>query len=216
MKINVQINRQENAEYYNCKLGDIIEVDFEFYVSAVVASEIGNSSLEACKAQAIAARTYALYRGVGSGKSISDLSTTAQAFRANRYDATHYCNALLGATLTEGQILVYNKKPICAVYSSCNGGQTVSYKEHWGSNIPYLISQPDEWTAATGKEKKGHGVGMSQVGAIEAAKRGIGYNKILQFYYPNTQLYKDYGQAIGQLQQIQNYLIEINKKIEGF
>ena len=44
MNINVQITRQENAEYFNCAIGDIVSVDFEQYVAAVVASEIGNSN----------------------------------------------------------------------------------------------------------------------------------------------------------------------------
>jgi peptidoglycan hydrolase-like amidase len=50
MKISVQITRQENANYFNKNINDIIQVEFEEYVAAVVASEIGNASLEACKA----------------------------------------------------------------------------------------------------------------------------------------------------------------------
>jgi peptidoglycan hydrolase-like amidase len=50
VKIKVEITRQENAEYFNTFIGDIVEVEFEEYVAAVVASEIGNGPLEACKA----------------------------------------------------------------------------------------------------------------------------------------------------------------------
>jgi len=50
MEIQVQITRQENADYFNVKVNDIVTVDFEQYVAAVVASEIGNAPLEACKA----------------------------------------------------------------------------------------------------------------------------------------------------------------------
>ena len=50
MKIQVQLTRTENAEYYNVEVNSIVEVEFEEYVAAVVASEIGNSYLEACKA----------------------------------------------------------------------------------------------------------------------------------------------------------------------
>jgi len=77
MEIQVQITRQENADYFNVKINDIVKVDFEQYVAAVVASEIGNSPLEACKAQAVAARTYAVKRGVLRGKPISDSSLVA-------------------------------------------------------------------------------------------------------------------------------------------
>lgn len=45
MNIKLQVNRQENANYFNVNLGDIIDIDFEDYLIAVVASEIGNSNL---------------------------------------------------------------------------------------------------------------------------------------------------------------------------
>ena len=32
----------------------------------------------------------------------------------------------------------------------------------------------------------GHGVGLSQVGAVEMAKSGFNYKEILNFYFPNT------------------------------
>ena len=90
MKIRLKIATQANAQYLNCNLNHIIEIDFEEYIARVVASEIGNASLEACKAQAIAARTFAVGRGVLNGKEISDSSASAQACRLNR---TEYENA---------------------------------------------------------------------------------------------------------------------------
>ena len=36
----------------------------------------------------------------------------------------------------------------------------------------------------------GHGVGMSQAGAVFMAKRGAGYEEILAHYYPGTELKK--------------------------
>lgn len=64
-------------------------MDFEEYVATVVASEIGNAPIEACKAMAIAARTYAVARGVLNGKVISDNASTAQAYRAVRNNYTN-------------------------------------------------------------------------------------------------------------------------------
>ena len=77
MKIKVKITRQENATYFNANVGDVVEVEFEEYVAAVTASEIGNGQLEACKAQAIACRTFAVNRGVLRGREISDSSSVA-------------------------------------------------------------------------------------------------------------------------------------------
>jgi peptidoglycan hydrolase-like amidase len=84
-----------------------------------------------------------------------------------------------------GQILTYNGKPISAVYSHSNGGTTRSSKEVWGNEYPYLIAQADPWDKET---KNGHGVGMSQAGAINAAKWGKNYKEILNFYYPGAKL----------------------------
>ena len=190
MKIQVVITTTENASFLNCDLHDIIEVEFETYVATVVASEIGNASLEACKAMAIAARTFAVSRGVLQGKAISDSASTAQAYRAVR---SHYENCNLAAKLTEGQILLYNDKIISAVYCDSNGGRTYSSQEKWGGVRPYLIAKDDPWTKLSGAAKNGHGVGLSQKGAIYAAKNGVNCADILNFYYPGTEIAYDYG-----------------------
>lgn len=221
MNIKVLITRQENANYFKCKINDVVEVPFEQYVAAVVASEISNSNLEACKAQAVAARTYAVNYGVLKGKVISDSSATVQAYRAPRYNIKTYPNCIQAAEETIGQILLYNNKPIAAVYSSCNGGRTVASSERWGSSKPYLIAQDDPWDAATKKEKNGHGVGMSQVGSVWAGNHNIDYRAILAFYYPHTQLCDNYGQTsaqeikikVEQLQQLKQQLIELQNQL---
>lgn len=186
MKIKVQITTQENIEFYKCKKNDIVEVDFEQYIATVVMSEIGTSNLEAAKAQAIAARTYAIYKGALAGKVISDSANVAQSYRAPRYASGLYPVCIQGADETAGQILTSDGKIINAVYCDSNGGRTYSAKEVWGSAKVYLVAQTDAWDAAAGKEKNGHGVGMSQSGCKYAAKQGIGYKEILSFYYPGT------------------------------
>jgi hypothetical protein len=184
--INVKFTRKENYEEFNCTPGRVMKVSFEDYVAAVVASEIGNSNIEACKAQAIAARTFAVNKGVLNGKTISDSSSSDQAFRITRLDDDLYPNAVRGAEMTSGKILTYNGKPIAAVYSACNGGHTVSAKERWGSERKYLPAQVDPWDNST--KRTGHGVGMSQRGAKAMAKAGKTYEEILAFYYPGTKI----------------------------
>jgi len=158
MKIQVCITTTENASFLNCDLHNIIEVEFEEYVATVVASEIGNAPIEACKAMAIAARTFAVSRGVLEGKAISDSASTAQAYRAVR---RNYTNCNKAAEETAGLVLTYNDETISAVYCDSNGGHMVSSKEKWGGDRPYLISKDDPWTKLSGKSKNGHGVGLS-------------------------------------------------------
>lgn len=210
MNIKVQITTQENMDFYKCAKGAIIEVEFEQYVATVVASEIGTTNLEAAKAQAIAARTYAIYKGVLNGKAISDSPAVAQAYRAQRYASGQYPTCIQGTNETAGQILTYEEKAINAVFSACNGGRTYSAKEVWGGTKIYLIAQPDPWDTATGKKKNGHGVGMSQVGCKWAAKNGVKYKEILAFYFPKTTLVYNYGQKnqnVDMLKQIRDLII---------
>lgn len=186
MDISVRITREENAQYFGVSVGDVVQVPFEQYVAAVVASEIGNALLAACEAQAVASRTFAVSKGVLDGKTISDASSSDQAYRASRIASGLYPNAEKGTKDTKCEILTYNGKPINAVYSACNGGHTVSSQERWGSYRPYLPSQDDPWDDST--KRTGHGVGMSQRGAKAMAKAGMNYREILSSYYPGTEI----------------------------
>lgn len=187
MKIKVKITTQENIDFLGCKANDVIDIELEDYVATVVASEIGNVPLNACKAQAIAVRSFAVARGVLNGKVISDNSSTAQSYRAKR---NNYVNCVTAAQATEGQVLTYEGKVISAVYCDSNGGRTYSAEEVWGGKREYLIAREDPWTRAIGAKKSGHGVGLSQKGAIYAAKQGVDFEDILSFYYPNTSIIK--------------------------
>lgn len=71
MLITIKLSRNENIQHYK---KSIITIDIEEYLKGVVSSEIGNASLEACKAQAIAARTFALIKYSKSGQ-ITDQSS---------------------------------------------------------------------------------------------------------------------------------------------
>ena len=182
MNIRVKITTNENMKYFNCEKDTVIDVDFEEYVGIVVASEIGNAPEEALKAQAIASRTYACAQGVLTGKVISDNASKAQAFRGPRIS---YKNCQAAAKATEGQVLMYGGKYASTYFCHSNGGRTYSSEEVWGGVRNYLIARKDPWTT---EKKNGHGVGMSQVGAISAAKDGVKFREILSFYYPKTTL----------------------------
>ena len=196
MKIKVTLHRTENCKHFGVGPGDEIALDVEEYVRGVVPSEIGNAHVEACKAQAVAARTMATHYA-GKGWAISDQSSSAQAYRVERALSDNYPNAREAVEATAGEVLTYDGKVLDTVsYSASNGGHTVSAKERWpgGGGRAWLISQPDPWdAAATGGKRTGHGVGMSQAGAKYAAQRGVTYDHILAFYYPKTSITASYG-----------------------
>lgn len=205
MNIKVKITTQENMKFYNCPKDTIKEIELEAYVGTVVASEMGNAPIEALKAQAIASRSYACAQGILSGKVISDNASKAQAFRAPR---CIYKNAQEAAEATAGQVLTYGGKYASTYFCHSNGGRTYSSEEVWGGKRNYLIARKDPWTT---EKKNGHGVGMSQVGAIAAAKQGIKFREILSFYYPYTTLKQIEMKSEN---EIEKTIEEIKKQVE--
>jgi hypothetical protein len=200
VNIKVKLSLKGNLTHFGKKAGDVVTVPFEDYIKAVVSSEISNAPLEACKAQAVAARTFA-YPSARDGKVISDSGGSDQAFIAARMtNRKNYPNAHQAVEDTTGQILAYQDKPIGkhAHFSSANNGTTKNKRYKWPNekDQPYLPMQPDPWTTAELARRKaageqikfGHGVGMSQYGAMYAARQGVGYQNILAFYYPGTTL----------------------------
>lgn len=185
MKVKIKITRSENASHYGVTVNSEIEEDLEIYVAAVVASEIGNAPLEACKAQAVVSRTF-VYRYVLKDKAIPD-NSSAQAFRIVRYsDSYKICKQATEAT--KGLILFYKNTPADTYFCHANGGMILSSQEKWGGARDYLVSKPDPWDSATHTNRSGHGVGMSQIGAKYAANQGVSYKEILDFYYSGTVL----------------------------
>ena len=179
MKIKVKLTGSRNAAYYSVAVGDVAEIELEEYLHGVVAAEIGNAPLEACKAQTVASRTTA-YPYYSAGKVISDSSKSAQCFNAERAHSSKYPNAFQAVADTADEVLQYNGKVIvpCS-FSSSNGGRTTSSQERWGGARAWLIEQKDEWDdAVTHGRKTGHGVGMSQAGAKHAAAIGKSYTEI--------------------------------------
>jgi SpoIID/LytB domain protein len=155
MKIKVKITLAGNMKYYNCPKDTIKEIELEDYIKCVVASEIGNAPLEACKAQAVASRTFVVARGALDGIVISDAAAKGQAFIASRNNYS-ICNRAVEET--EGEVLMYGGRYASTYFSHSNGGRTYSCEEVWGQKRPYLIARKDAWT----KEKKnGHGIGLS-------------------------------------------------------
>lgn len=158
-------------------------LDIEDYIQGVVPSEMPSKwSYEAHKAQAVAARSYALSN---LGKRAShgyDLKDTPedQAYGGASAESAQTNRAVQE---TKGIVLVYDLKIIPAYYSASAGGQTSSSGDVWTKNLPYLQSVP----SYDGNIKKnGHGVGMSQHGANNLAKNGYNAYQILQYFYKGT------------------------------
>lgn len=181
--------------------GDRVEtLPLEDYVYGVVAAEMPAAFPDAAlEAQAVAARTYALYqKSAGKhadvGGDVCGESTCCQAFITQEElntrwggDSAFYTQKLHAAVeRTAGEVLTYEGELAAAVYHASSDGATRSASEVWGGSQPYLaaVSTPEE----TGQ--KGHGVGMSQRGAEALAREGADYRAILAHYYSGVELTK--------------------------
>jgi len=124
----------------------INHIFLEHYLYGVVPYEMSNSwPMEALKAQAIAARTYAVK--CRTSLSYFDLydTETSQVYRG--YNPS-WQNAIKAVDETYGMVLKYGSEFASTYYSSSNGGRTESCDNLWGENVPYLIVQDDPFDVA--------------------------------------------------------------------
>jgi hypothetical protein len=177
--------------------GQVVTMELEEYLRGVVPSEMPAAQpIEALKAQAIAARCYAL-----------------RAIQSPRHDnadicATQHCQVWTLKTDprsdqavadTKGVIATYDAQLISAYYfgrcdglSSRNSEQAYYSTDNWKtcqvrgwSVVPYCRAVPCTGHAphTSNCGFYGHGVGMCQTGAVELAKQGKSYQDILERYY---------------------------------
>ncbi|TDT50834.1 SpoIID/LytB domain-containing protein [Fonticella tunisiensis] len=135
---------------------EINTINIEDYLKGVVPYEMSNSyPLEALKAQAVAARNYAL-ANMGKYNSYGydiDDTISNQVYRGYN---SYYANAIRAVEETRGMVLLYGDKLVNAYYSASNGGYTEASENVWLSSLPYFNAKPDaydkdpsyDWTAS--------------------------------------------------------------------
>ena len=143
--LRVQKNTKPNILY----LINIIEL--EDYLKGVVSNEMPTHfGLEALKAQAVAARNYAIMPRTKVSKAYDVVDSVASQVYFGYNTETELGNKAVKET--EGIIAIYNHQPILALYSSCAGGYTENYsyafsdpdtKQFPAPLKPYLMSKPD-------------------------------------------------------------------------
>jgi stage II sporulation protein D len=120
-------------------------VDLEDYVAAVVASEVPHSwPEEALRAQAVAARTFAVAQKVAQGKGARahlGASVLDQVYKGAAHPAK---SALQAARATAGEVLTYGAAPIAAYFSASCGGVSESPAAAFKVDAPYLEGGTDD------------------------------------------------------------------------
>lgn len=122
-------------------------VGMEEYLLAVVTREIGRrppGEIEAVKAQAVAARTYAIGNlGARSSQGFDLYASVLDQVYGGTADEDSVASRAVRET--RGQILTYEGSPIVAYYSSTCGGRTANIEDSWPwrGPQPYLKSVSD-------------------------------------------------------------------------
>ncbi len=125
----------------------------EYYLYGVVATEMGPTApYEALKAQAIVARSTAVARiekGIVNDNPLFDFVDTQmdQAYKGKGNDSSLVKRAV---DETKGEVLVWDGKPVEAVYSHSCGGVISSAADMWDStHLKYFQRKPDSLTAGS-------------------------------------------------------------------
>lgn len=146
---------------FNHKTNKIMELDLEEYIANVVAAEMPASfHIEALKAQAIAARTYAIWKSDRDNSSHPGASLCTSHTHCQEWLSKDELRERHGRLWmyqnwprieeaveeTKGIIMTYNMQPIEPLYHSTSGGKTENSEDVFSSPVPYLrsVSSPYE------------------------------------------------------------------------
>lgn len=144
---------------YDAEKKDIFQMELDEYLCGVVFAEMPSSfEVEALKAQAVAARSYSIYKILYSGESENELhrgaDTCTDPAHCKAYISyRNACNSwgeeyiaplwekVKNAVMnTSGEIIVYESEPAIAVFHAMSNETTESAENIWGGNVPYLVS----------------------------------------------------------------------------
>ena len=147
---------RDSARTLRVKTGERVEeMDLETYLRGVVRAEMPASfEPEALKAQAVAARTYTLYKmeqGENPNHPQADLCgdfACCQAYKSEADAAADWGMAAASyeskirraVAETDGQVILYEGAPVLAVFHSSSAGATQDSGDVWQNSLPYLQS----------------------------------------------------------------------------
>ena len=150
-----KIQEEKKIVVKNVKTNNISEEELEDYIIGVVGAEMPASfNKEALKAQAVAARTYAVYKINHSNKNydiVSDISNQSYQTKEelkNKWkdEFNYYYNKIKEAVLeTKDEVMTYDDEVIIAYYFAMSNGYTEDASLVFKENKPYLKSADSSW-----------------------------------------------------------------------
>ena len=156
-------------------------VELENYIRGVVPNESPASwPLEALKAQAVAARSYAL--GTGTSNAVFDHYDTVASQVYGGYSSEN-ARTNRAVARTRGEVLRHNGEVIVAYFHSTSGGYTENNENVWGgAPLAYIRGVRDPWDKTSpyhrwkvkyGARRLGSAMGVGRLRAVNVHRRGV-------------------------------------------
>lgn len=151
----------------------------EEYLRGVLSKEMSPSyPLEALKAQAVAARSFALKnrgRHVGDGYDLCNTTHCQVYDGVTKYD-------LIDRAINEtcGEVLVYKEKLVDTNFHADSGGMTENVKDVWGTSTPYLVAVREiiqlgaSWTVKVPAKDFSKQLDIDEVKTVKLSKLTVG------------------------------------------
>jgi len=150
----------------------IDELPLEEYLVGLINCEISSAwPMEAVKAQAVIARSYALYQKAARRNAPYQLESSVldQVYEGCDIEDSR---AARGVQETAGEVLTYDGKVIQAFYHANCGGHTESSKNVWGVSLPYLRGVPCRYCQDANPSRWEQTLSLKKV---EAALKNAGF-----------------------------------------
>ncbi|MBX7062147.1 MAG: SpoIID/LytB domain-containing protein [Pyrinomonadaceae bacterium] len=208
-KIEVFVNASGRLSVVNV-------VPLEDYLLGVVPSELSLPQLEAQKAQAVAARTYAIANIGGYGTKGFDMVPTvySQVYKGVSIETAMGTRAVRE---TRGIVATYDGKPIMAYFTSTCGGRTEDGKNIFDKDEPYLKGvecslegrrQFDPFTIRTSRKP----AKLRDAGHLELA-RFMSRLASNGFYLSTAEMTDDWFDAVPNENEMSNWLNQIATRL---
>ncbi len=150
------------------KMTVINKLPTEEYLYSVLGKEMSPSwPIEALKAQAICARSYAV-RNWNKFSSYGFNLCTTTVSQVYGGTATESEKTIDAVNQTRGQLLKYNGQVAEALFFASDGGYTADAKYVWGGSVPYLTAKEDPYEV---NEKASYGTWTVTLSAEDVAQK---------------------------------------------
>lgn len=147
--------QEELLNVYLAKEDRLVSMPMDGYVCGVIAAEMPASyHMEALKAQAVAARTRALWQKKNGGCELhAGADVCTYSAHCQGYATLNECKAMWGdaypayrdrileaEAATADELLTYEGEPITVMYHAISGGRTEDAATVFSQSLPYLVS----------------------------------------------------------------------------